>query len=203
MMFSQGGTASTTAMPVRAARSAEEQDGTATICTDQENIVEKKSDAQQAQTAELSSGLSMTDQLKNRLQRLKKASAATASSSRSGATNATNQAGAPAPRPEKPTEKTQQVAAASEPGEGQSKENHPPTPAQSSRKRRTTGKVDEVRETIQPLFLEDSVYLQIHSMNCTVRCMQEVERFEALEQAAAADMGSNRRLTRSAMRQRV
>jgi hypothetical protein len=32
---------------------------------------------------------------------------------------------------------------------------------------------------------------------------EEVERFEALEKAAAADTGSNRRLTRSAMRQRV
>eukprot|EP01043_Picozoa_sp_COSAG02_P010735 COSAG02_NODE_384_length_23406_cov_9.459733_9_plen_568_part_00 len=214
---SQGWKPSTTTMPVRAAPSSEEEDGTATVCVgtandaallktsvaDHENTVEKKSDAQQEQTAEQSSGLSVTDQLKNRLQRLKKASAANANSSRSGATNAINQASAPAPRPAPAaTEKSQQVAI-SEPGEGQSKENQPPTPARSSRKRRTTGKADEVCETIESLFLEHSVYAQMHSMNLTIRCTQNEERFEALEQAAAADMGSNRRLTRSAMRQRV
>jgi hypothetical protein len=114
-----------------------------------ENIVEKKSEAQQAQTVEQSSGLSMTDQLKNRLERLKKASAA-ANASRSGAANTVKQASATAWKPvPSASEKTQQVEAASESGEGQSKENQPPTPARSSRKRRTTGKVDEVRETIE------------------------------------------------------
>lgn len=47
------------------------------------------------------------------------------------------------------------------------------------------------------------VYANTHSLLSCLRCLKEVERFEALEQAASDDLGANRRLTRSAMRQRV
>ena len=106
-----------------------------------------KHTAEKAETQKVDeSGLSVTDQLKNRLNRLKNASA-NSSSTRSGATAAPAPGGVAAPAVGA-TEKMQQTQAASETGKGELKENQPPTPARSSRKRRTTGKVEEVHATV-------------------------------------------------------
>ena len=188
--------------------------------------VEKPKPVEQAQSttgeasASVCSGetetLSVTDQLKNRLNRLKKASAAASSASSaptapaaSATRHGQEQPSADAEQPEE----TRTAEAAPEPlsEDGpKEKENQPPVspaPARRSRKRRTTGKVDEVRlqPTLNFVCAAWHAYTgQILTFNgCDI--LQEVDRFEALEAAAAADASSssNRRLTRSAMRQRV
>ena len=129
----------------------------------QDSQAKSKSTAEKAETQKVEeSALSVTDQLKNRLNRLKNASA-NSSSTRSGATAAPVAASIAAPAAGA-TEKMQQTQAASEASNGQLKENQPPTPARSSRKRRTTGKVEDVRATV--LFQCTGVRLTVHCFLC-------------------------------------